>query len=197
MPTLPRQPGFEYMTLEDFEELLLDKPEHEKWELIGGRVIRGMVGARWEHKQIVLNISLTLNNHFRRSGSGCRAFEETFWLKEKLLDLGAFPDVLVFCRKLMEGATSVHDPVVLFEVLSSGTQKRDRHDKWSLYQKLPSLQHYILVERDRPYVDVFSRVGEDWAAYQALDGMARTLKLPAIQFEMSVAEIYRDVVDAA
>ncbi len=30
---------FEYMSLDDFEELLLDKPENEKWELIGGRII--------------------------------------------------------------------------------------------------------------------------------------------------------------
>jgi len=36
-----------------------------------------MVGARWEHKQIVSNISFSLNSHFRLSGSACRAFEET------------------------------------------------------------------------------------------------------------------------
>ena len=36
---------YEYMSLDDFEELLLDKPADEKWELIGGRVIRGMVGC--------------------------------------------------------------------------------------------------------------------------------------------------------
>ncbi|MCP5015983.1 MAG: hypothetical protein GY938_12040 [Ketobacter sp.] len=53
---------FEYMSLDDFEELLLDKPESEKWELIGGRIIRGMVGARWEHKQIILNLTLAINN---------------------------------------------------------------------------------------------------------------------------------------
>ena len=55
-----RRPGFEYMDFDDFEELLLDRPEHEKWELIGGRVIRGMVGARWEHNRIVANISSAL-----------------------------------------------------------------------------------------------------------------------------------------
>jgi Uma2 family endonuclease len=185
---------FEYMSLDDFEELLLDKPRDEKWELIGGRVIRGMVGARWEHKQIVLNLILGLNNHFRKVGSPSRAFDETFWLKERSLDLGSFPDVLVFCRKLMEGATSVHDPIVLVEVLSGGTQKRDRHDKWALHQKLPSLQHYVLIERDRAYIDVFSRVGEEWAGYKALEGLRETLRLPAIDFETPLSEIYRDVL---
>jgi Uma2 family endonuclease len=194
MAQFPKQPGFEYMSSDDFEELLLDKPEHEKWELIGGRVIRGMVGARWEHKQLVMNIALALNNDFRRKGSPCRAFEETFWLKEKLLDLQVFPDVIVFCRKLMEGATSIHDPVVLVEVASKGSEGRDRAEKWALYQKLPSLMHYVLVKRDVPYVEVYSRQSEKWGAYEALDGFEETLRLRAIDFEMPVAEIYRDVI---
>ena len=31
-----------YMDLDDFEELLPDKPRDEKWELIGGRVVKMM-----------------------------------------------------------------------------------------------------------------------------------------------------------
>jgi hypothetical protein len=38
---------YDYMDLDDFEELLADKPRDEKWELIGGRFVRMMVGARW------------------------------------------------------------------------------------------------------------------------------------------------------
>ncbi len=30
---------YEYMSLDDFEELLADKPADEKWELLGGRVV--------------------------------------------------------------------------------------------------------------------------------------------------------------
>ncbi len=43
---------YEYMSLDDFEELLADKPADEKWELLGGWVMRMMVGARWEHNRI-------------------------------------------------------------------------------------------------------------------------------------------------
>ena len=48
---------FETMSADDFEDLILDMPADERWELIGGRVVRGMVGARWEHHRIVQNIS--------------------------------------------------------------------------------------------------------------------------------------------
>jgi hypothetical protein len=56
------------MDLDDFEELLLDKPLDEKWELIGGRVIRGMVGARLEHHRIVQNVNFELRTHIRAKG---------------------------------------------------------------------------------------------------------------------------------
>ncbi len=48
---------FEYMSLDDFEELLADKPADEKWELLGGRVVRMMVGARWEHNRIYRDVN--------------------------------------------------------------------------------------------------------------------------------------------
>ncbi len=53
-------PQFEYMSLDDFEELLADKPANERWELIGGRVVRMMVGARWEHHLITQNLRFEL-----------------------------------------------------------------------------------------------------------------------------------------
>lgn len=49
------------MSLDDFEDLLADEPEEERWELICGRVVRMMVGARWEHNLIVGNIAGGMN----------------------------------------------------------------------------------------------------------------------------------------
>lgn len=57
------------------------------------------------------------------------------------------PNVLVFCTKPAAGATYLEDATVLVEVLSPGTQRRDREEKWFAYQRLPSLQHYVLVSR--------------------------------------------------
>lgn len=185
---------FETLCLDDFEELILDMPADEKWELIGGRVIRGMVGARWEHHRIVQNLSFALFNHFRLKGSPCRPYNETFWLKEKTLNLKVFPDVMVRCGPLAPGATDLSDPVVVVEVVSPGTENRDRIEKWGLYQKLPSVMHYVLAARDRPYVEVFSRGEKGWSGYGAIEGLNQLLTLPAIDFEMALAEVYRDVL---
>jgi Uma2 family endonuclease len=185
---------FETMPADDFEELILDMPAGEKWELIGGRVVRGTVGARWEHKRIVQNITVAMMNDFRGKRSPCRPFDETFWLKEKLLNLQVFPDVMVRCGPLERGAVHLSDPVVIVEVLSPGTEARDRHEKWALYQKLGSVKHYVLAARDKAHVEVFSRGEGEWSGFQVLEGLEATLKLPAIDFEMPLADIYRDVI---
>jgi len=52
----------------------------------------------------------------------------------------------------------------------------------------------VLIERKMPYVDVFNRGRSDWEAYTPLKRLDAILKLEAIQFEMSLAEIYRDVL---
>jgi Uma2 family endonuclease len=185
------------MSLDDFEELLADKPADEKWELIGGRVVRMMVGARWEHNRIVGNIYSALLVGLRGKGSDCRPFAETFWLKQRLLDLAVFPDVIVRCGPLPPDATSLDDPVVLVEVVSKGSAQRDRHEKWVLYNRLPSLQHYVLVERDILAVDIFDRVEAGFFLRPRLSSAQDVLRLPAIDFELPLSEIYRDVIPAA
>ncbi len=183
------------MSLEDFEELLADAPDDERWELIGGRVVRMMVGARWEHNQIITNLNVALVNRFRANGSPCRTLVESFRMQSKTAQSSLLPDLIVYCRRLSPGATAMSDPSVIFEVLSRGTQRRDREDKWAVYQTLPSLKHYVLVTRDRPHVEVIDRDGEDWSGHRIADGLAATLTLPGLHVALPLAEIYADVFE--
>ena len=185
---------FEMMAFDDFEEMLADKPRNERWELIGGRVVRMMVGARWEHARIVQNIAFGLEQGFRSRGSSCQTFAESFFMKNRALDAAMLPDVLVVCGDLEPGATSVDDAKVLFEVFSPGTEARDRFEKWRVYQQLASLQHYVLVARDRPRVEVFDRTDGTWSGYRALDGLDAILDLPAIGASLTLRDIYRRVI---
>lgn len=184
---------YEYMSFEDFEEALADKPRNEKWELIGRRVVRMMVGARWEHASIVQNIARRIGNSLDDRGRDCMVFTETFYMKQKALDAQLLPDVMVVCGDLEPGATSTSEPVVLVEVMSVGTEARDRLEKWHVYQRLPSLRHYVLVARDRPHVEVFDRIDGAWTGMQILDGLGETLQLAAIDTSLSLSDIYRRV----
>jgi Uma2 family endonuclease len=146
-----KKDGFAWMALDDFEETLPDKPAHEKWELINGRVNRGKIGTRWEHHVIIDNMGHAIGNHFQNETMPSRVYRETFFLKERIQDLAALPDLMIRCGKPAPGATSFNDPLIVVEVVSPGSEARDRLEKRVAYQQLPSLQTYVLVTRDQPY----------------------------------------------
>ncbi len=191
-----RSDQYEYMSLDDFEELLADKPRDEKWELIGGRVVKMMVGARWEHNFIVQNLSSGLQSRLRAVGSSCRTLVESFRLVDDSIRSSMLPDIIVRCGPLPRGASSLSDPTVLVEVLSDGSVGRDRVEKWRAYQKLSSLKHYVLVERDTAFIEVFDRKGDIGFAGRVIEGLDAVLDLPALGVSVPLAEIYQDVLTA-
>ena len=187
---------FEYMALDDFEEMLADKPDNERWELIGGRVVRMMVGARLEHNYLVQNIAFALRERLRAGGSLCRTTTETFRLKATQQASSLLPDVMVHCNPFDGGSTSISNPVVLVEIVSPGSEGRDRVEKWNIYKKLPSLQHYLIVSRNAPLVDIYDRVGIAWPDVRRIEGLGGIVTLPALGLSVPMAEIYRDVIAA-
>lgn len=186
---------YDYMSLDDFEEFLADKPNTERWELIGGRVVRMMVGARWEHNFLVQNVSTAIRERLRTAGSPCRTLTETFYVKDAALEAAMLPDVVVQFGPLGKGATSTDRPVVVIEVLSMGSEARDRIAKWHIGQQIPSLSHYVLVSQDRAHVETLDRIDGVWGGLRIVDGLDQALALSAIGVSVPLAEIYRDVLD--
>ena len=186
----PRAPR---LSLDDFEDLLFQKPEDEKWELIDGRVIKSMVGARWEHHFIIDNVGLAISNHLRDKTLPCRVFRETFFVRQQDIDLSALPDLMVRCGPMPPGVNSIEDPSILIEVVSPGSVERDRSGKRLAYQQLASLETFVLIERDRMLVDVYQRTAQGFVSAAPLVTPEAKLLLPSIGFEMTIAEIYRDV----
>jgi Uma2 family endonuclease len=181
------------MSLDDFEDLLADQPDDERWELIGGRVVRMTIGARWEHNRIIGNLHFELRCRLQAKNSPCRVFTETFRLKSEETSSSLLPDVIVACKPLPRGATSLQDPTIAIEVTSDGTRRRDREDKWAVYQRLPSLRHYAIVGRDAPHIEVFDRIDGEWRGLRVADGLDATLILSALDLAIPFAEIYADV----
>ena len=190
-PSAPKPP---LMSLDDFEELLAEQPWDERWELIAGRVVRMMVGARWEHNRILSNFGAALDARFRAAGSPCRTLRETFRYRENDLSSSLLPDLIVHCEPLARGATFLNNPTVVVEVLSEGTQRRDREEKWAVYREIASLKHYVLVERDRAHVETIDRIGAEWSGFRIADGPDAALRLAAVGVEVPLREIYADVL---
>ena len=180
--------------LDDFDGMLLHKPNDEKWELVEGRILKSMVGARWGHHSIISNIDFAVSSHLRAKGLPSRTFRESFYLRDDDIELSMLPDLMIRCGKLAPDATSLNDPKIIVEVVSPSSEEHDRLTKRLAYQRLASLEQYVLVTRDRMLVDVYRRTPAGWAGDVQLETPDALLALPGIDFTMPLAEIYRDAL---
>ena len=67
--------------------------------------------------------------------------------------MGYYPDVLVVCGRI-EADSHETDLTVVVEVLSPRTEGRDRREKALAYPTARSFDAYLLVDPDRPVVEV-------------------------------------------
>jgi Uma2 family endonuclease len=106
-----------------------------------------------------------------------------------------YPDATIFCGEPSFADASVDtltNPTVVFEVLSPSTERRDRTVKFAAYRRLPSLQAYVLIAQDRPFVECFRRHDPLWV-YESYDALDQVLDLAAIGCRVSLAELYAGV----
>jgi Uma2 family endonuclease len=80
---------------------------------------------------------------------------------------------------------------LVVEVLSPTTEAVDRLDKRLAYQSLPSLREYALVSQDRREVQIYRRREQSWDLEVFLN--QDTVRFEAIDFELPLADVYRDV----
>jgi Uma2 family endonuclease len=97
----------------------------------------------------------------------------------------------VVCSPVPRTATIVHDPIIVFEVLSSSTARNDRIVKAREYQATPSVRRYVMLEQDSVGATVYARSAELWTHEILIAGSG--LSLPEIGVELSLAELYEGI----
>lgn len=163
-----------------------EKHSQVKHEYVRGHVY-AMVGASKAHNRISLNIGYTLDRHLR--GGPCNVFVSD--VKVRIGEIFYYPDVSVTCSPLDTDPFYSTEPSLIVEVLSPTTEAVDRLDKRLAYQSLPSLREYVLVSQDKREVQVYRRQEKGWDLEVFLE--ADTVRLESIDFELPLAEVYRDV----
>jgi Uma2 family endonuclease len=103
-----------------------------------------------------------------------------------------YPDVVVTCDKGDDDAQIVQSPCLIIEVLSPSTEAIDRGAKFARYRQFQSLQEYVLVQFDRPKVEVFRRNDNNQWVLSEYDLDDRLL-LESIEVEIAISDLYRQV----
>jgi Uma2 family endonuclease len=103
-----------------------------------------------------------------------------------------YPDVVVTCNQSDDDAQIVQFPCLIIEVLSPSTEAVDRGAKFARYRQFISLQEYVLVQVDRPKVEVFRRNENNQWVLSEYDLDDRLL-LESIGVEIAISDLYRQV----
>jgi Uma2 family endonuclease len=168
------------------EQYLAEERSREiKHELIDGQVY-AMAGASMNHVRISGNIFAEFRSHLK--GSKCQVAASDMQVK-----VGSnyfYPDVVVDCDFDESQPYVTHQPVIIVEVLSKTTRRKDQTTKRLRYINLPSLIEYVLIDQGIVDIEVM-RKSDDWRSSRYFLG--DTITFESIDLDLSVAEIYDSV----
>ncbi|MFZ4813878.1 MAG: Uma2 family endonuclease [Phototrophicaceae bacterium] len=184
------EPIYGRMTVEEY--LAFERASDEKHEYIDGKIY-AMAGAKPHHVLIATNIARSLGNQLEEGP--CTVYQSDLKVNVKTKSGFVYPDIVVVCGDLEyydDSQDIITNPILIVEVLSPSTEKRDRTTKFRLYEALPSLQAYVLVSQDEVNIEQYWRNGETWG-YEAATSLDRVLTLPSIDCTLALSQVYRKV----
>ncbi len=153
-----------------------------------------MTGASLAHNRIAGNIFTGINNAI--DTQPCEAFMSDLrvWIAKE--NRYTYPDVIVVCGKpqLLERRTdTIVNPTIIIEVLSQSTESIDRSDKFRAYWTLDTLVEYVLIDQYRSRVEYFHQLDEKTWELRVFTKMSDALMLRAIETDIPLSKIYRNV----
>ena len=161
----------------------------ERYEYAGGRVIM-MVNVTRNHSRVTTNLIVALR--IRLPAERYEVAAEAF-----AVDVGdsvRFPDVLVEPRQTDGKALGAQAPILIAEVLSPGSHYLDFGDKPREYLSLPTVDTYLVLSANEPFVWVWQRMEGQFPPEPAvLEGTDKRIALPALGIEIPLAELYQGV----
>ena len=153
-------------------------------------------GATLLHNQIATNITTTIKIAVRSLEQKYIVLNSDQKIRVEAEDTTVYPDALVICEKpeFWKGREDVIvNPFVIVEVLSKSTQNYDRGEKFMLYQRLPSLKEYIVVEQHIPLVESWYQLEKNTWQKTAAHGTESILPLRSLGVSLRLDEVYEHI----
>lgn len=173
----------EYIEFEEQSEI--------RHEFHFGRLLPMAAGTSKNHNRVKQNVVYALRSHF--SQQGCVVFDENLKLQILENEKYNYPDVMLSCdTQDNDSEFIVKTPILIVEILSKSTARYDKTDKFEDFQKVPSIQYYLLVESRWQSVSLYSRTDNPllWT-YQIFKEPTDIVSFPKLNFELSLQTIYQ------
>jgi Uma2 family endonuclease len=184
-------PAIKYVSAEEY--LVMERESTTKHMYLDGRII-AMAGASLAHNYIVANLLREIGGFLK--GKGCRINPSDLRISIPSANSYTYPDATIICGKPeMEDDKfdTAKNPAVIFEVLSDSTKEHDSGDKFFYYQRIPSLQEYIVIDSLRKYVAIYTRQSTDLWKIQNFEDSNAILPIKTIDYKLSFDDLYFEV----
>lgn len=189
-----REPAVDYSkrkyTIEEYLESEAKsgiKREYYQGELFA------MSRAAVPHNIIAANVFIGLG--IRLKGKSCRPYSSDQRIHIPENTLFTYPDISIICGKpvtLNDDNFNALNPTIIIEVLSPSTKAYDRDKKFGLYQDIPTLKEYMLVDSQFIKVEAWRIDQANRWTLQEYKKQEETLQFQSIDLHLPLMDIYED-----
>ncbi len=127
----------------------------EDWELIDGYPYQLLPSARWQHNNVQINLAYQaksgINTH---NACNCFVFTELDWKVNN--ETVVRPDVMIVCGEIKTDYLEF-PPVLVIEILSQSSLKKDRNIKFELYRE-NGVKYYLMIDYTRETIETFQLI---------------------------------------
>ena len=170
--------------------LALERDSEIKHEFDAGEIL-AMSGGTARHSALAANIVVALAT---TRSPGCTVFQSDMRVRVAATGRATYSDISMVCGPIEydpddAARTTITNPVLLVEVLSVTTEKGDRGNKWMHYQRISSLQEYVLVSQE-PRIEIFRRTPSGaWEYFEVREGNVRLASGPTLDLAVLYADL--------
>ena len=127
----------------------------EDWELIDGYPLQLLPSASFSHNNTIIELIIQAGNSLKKNDScSCKVSSELDW---KINDETIVrPDLMLICGDVKSDFLEF-PPVLIVEVISPSSIKRDRVLKFDLYRE-QGVKFYILLDYTKKTIEVFELI---------------------------------------
>ena len=176
-----------FMSAEEY--LIWEATQEERYEYWNGEVV-AMSGATRNHNRVAGNFFKLLDDAL--GDRSCEVYIVDVKVQVESEQKYFYPDVVVTCDQRDRDPQWVEFPCLIIEVLSPSTEAIDRGKKFAAYRQCPTLQEYVLVQVNQPFVEVFRRNEQGkWVLSEY--NLNEILLVESVNVEIAIANLYRQV----
>jgi Uma2 family endonuclease len=160
-------------------------PDDERWEIIAGTAYDMSPAPRIKHQNITSNFHIKLKTHPDNTCYTGIAPTDVVFDEYNVVQ----PDVFLVCAKSKITENNIQGPPdLIVEVVSKGTEVKDRREKKNLYERF-GVKEYILVFPEREYVERYCLEEGKFGSPEIIN-WDEILRLTVFEFEINLWEIF-------